>query len=115
MPTVKKSTKKKPAAKKATTKKATAKKAKATKERKPRKPRDLTPNMIEVLKALKGGSIMTASEISEVSGVLKGRRLPELVEKKYINEMVPEEGKRGKRFKIMAAGKKALDKALKEQ
>jgi len=37
------------------------------------------------------------------------------VEKGYVTEMVPEEGVRGKRYKLTAPGRKALDKALKEE
>ena len=84
-------------------------------ERAPREPKDLTPNMVKVLEALKSGTVLTASGITEATGIDKGRRLPELVEKGYLQELVPEEGSRGKRFKLTAPGRKALDRALKEQ
>lgn len=103
---------KKPAAKAKKTTKST-KKAPAKKAAAPREPKDLTPNMVKVLECLKDRSIKTASEISDKTGIVKGRRLPELVEKGYLKEMVPEEGKRGKRFQLTANGRKALDKALK--
>jgi DNA-binding MarR family transcriptional regulator len=84
------------------------------KEQTPREPKDLTPNMMKVLDSLKSGSVLTAAEISSSTGIDKGRRLPELVEKGYLQELVAEEGKRGKRFKITPVGRKALEKALKE-
>ena len=112
MPTAKK---KSPAkSKKTTTKKTPAKKVE-TKKRVSRKTfNELSQNMMKVLESLKGGE-KTAREITENTGIVKGRRLPELVEKGHVSEMVPVEGKRGKRFKILASGRKALDKALKEQ
>ena len=84
-------------------------------EKAPRVPKDLTPNMIKVLEDVRDGIVKTASEIAESTGILKGKRLPELVEKTYLIEIPPKEGERGKKFKITAAGRKALDKALKEQ
>ena len=103
-------------AKAAPVKKAAPKKEAAEpKERAPREPKDLSPNMTRVLEALKGGDVMTATGITEATGITKGRRLPELVEKGYVTEMVPEEGVRGKRYKLTAPGRKALDKALKEE
>ena len=112
-------TKKAPAKKTAPKEKAAKQSTKEAAEpkapRTPREPKDLTPNMVKVLEALRSGEVMTATEITEATEIEKGRRLPELVEKGYITEMIPEEGKRGKRFKITATGRKALDKALKEQ
>jgi len=104
-------------AKKASVKKAAPAKeaAEPKKERAPREPKDLSPNMIRVLEALKGGDIMTASALAEATGIAKGKRIPELVEKGYLTELVPEEGIRGKRFKLTAPGRKALEKALKEE
>lgn len=84
-------------------------------EKAPRIPKDLTPNMIKVLSDLTSGLARTASEIALSTGILKGKRLPELVEKTYLIEIPPKEGERGKKFKITAEGRKALNKALKEQ
>lgn len=91
-------------------------KEKEPKEKTPREPKDLTPNMVKVLNDLyNAGSARTASEIALSTSILKGKRLPQLVEKGYLVEFPPKEGERGKKFKITAAGRKALDKALKEQ
>lgn len=87
----------------------------AKKEVTAREPKDLTPNMIRVLDCLKDGTVRTATEIAEATDIKKGKRLPDIVAKGYIAESPPKEGERGKKFKITSAGKKALEKAKKEQ
>jgi hypothetical protein len=71
----------------------------------------LTPNMIKVLEAMDDGNIRTASEIADSTGIQKGKKLPQIVEGGLLEELVPEEGVRGKRFKITAKGREELKKA----
>lgn len=75
----------------------------------------LTPNMIRVLDCMTDGEEKTASQIAEATGIMKGKRLPELVELGYLKELVPEESMgRGKRFVITDDGREALEKAQAE-
>ncbi len=75
----------------------------------------LTPNMIKVLQLMEDGEVRTASEIAVATEILKGKRLPELVQLGALEELVPDEGKRGKRFQITDSGKEQLAKALAEE
>lgn len=69
----------------------------------------LTPNMEKVLGALsKVKEPVTAAKLVELTGIVKGKRLPELVEAGLIKVLVPEEGKRGQRYQVTPAGRKAL-------
>lgn len=75
----------------------------------------MTPNMIRVLEVMVDGGERTSSQLAEATGILKGKRLPEMVELGYLSELVAEEGSgRGKRFVITDAGKDALAKAKTE-
>lgn len=100
-----KKTRKAAAKKNGKAKKATAKKAPAAKRE-----NGVTPNMVKVLGVLKSGKEYTARELADKTGIVKGKRLPQLVEMGLAKELVPEEGERGKRFVITAAGRKALTK-----
>lgn len=75
----------------------------------------LTPNMVKVLECMADGEEKTASQIANATGILKGKRLPELVEAGFLSELLPEESiGRGKRFVITDAGRDALEKAKSE-
>lgn len=90
--------------------KAKPKKA-AAKKTTPKTSSGVTPNMLKVLKSLKTGRDMTAAQLSKSTGIVKGKKLPKMVEAGLLKQMNPEEGTRGCRFQITAAGKKALETA----
>ena len=107
MPATKKSVKK-TAAKKATAKKATPKKADPMKElRKKAKEQGITLNQFKVLQVLKDGKEKTAPVIAEKTGIVKGKKIPELFEAGLIESAV-QEGQRAHLHKITAAGQKVL-------
>lgn len=71
----------------------------------------VTGNMLKILNALKDGKERTAAELVEKTGIVKGKRLPEMTQAGYIKTLVAEEGQRGQRYVITAAGKKLLQKS----
>jgi DNA repair exonuclease SbcCD ATPase subunit len=72
----------------------------------------LTPNMVRVLTLMSDGEIRLAADIGRETKIAKGKRLPELVERGMLKQLVPEEGVRGSRFQITDAGRAALEEAL---
>ena len=74
----------------------------------------LTPNMVKILSAMKSGGVFSRAEITEATGILRGKRLIRLVEMELLDELVPEEGQRSKQYQITAKGREALEKALNE-
>jgi hypothetical protein len=77
-------------------------------------PNGLTPNMIKVLQSMTDGAERTAAGIAEATDILKGKRIPQIVELGCLEELVPEEGQRGKRYVITDLGRTELEKALAE-
>lgn len=68
-----------------------------------------TPNQGKVMKALsKAKHPMTAAQLVKATGVVKGKRLPQLVEAGYVSTLVAEEGTRGQRYQLTPAGRKVL-------
>jgi len=78
-------------------------------------PNGLTPNMVKVLSSMTDGAERSAAQIAEATGIFKGKRIPQIVELGCLEEMVPEEGQRGKRYVITDKGREELEKALAEE
>lgn len=71
----------------------------------------LSMTTVRVLRAMSDGVTRNGKEIGELSGILKGKRFPELYDAGLIDIHVPQEGERGRTFTITQAGLDALEKA----
>lgn len=93
--------------------KTTTKEARAPKEVKEKKEKgEVSGNMLESLRALKGGKAMTHSAVAAITGKDKGNKLRELTDGGYI-ETSEQEGVKGNVYTITRKGLDALKNAPK--